>query len=178
MPRDSSDTQLEQSTLIRFVDFHEQYVTKYIRMADAKAGATFVATSAVLAYFLNDSVFRDDLKYEFLSWAWVFAAAAVFFLLSSAVLSFNVIAPRTPSSGTGVVFWGDVARFANAETYGAAILALSPESLLKARFEHSLNLSRVCADKYKSLRNSMRLGAIGVVVAMTWAFFWQALSSQ
>jgi hypothetical protein len=44
-------------TATTFAAFHEQYVTKYIQLADAKAGATLAVSSSAFAYLWTREAF-------------------------------------------------------------------------------------------------------------------------
>lgn len=174
-PRPQPTSQSASTELTRFADFEEQYITKYIRMADAKAGATLILSGGSLAYFVNDRVFRDDLKYNFLSLEWVAAAATTVLLALSTYFAFRVIAPRTPTSGQSVVFWRDIAGHLDAAVYSQMVRSLTADQMAIARLRHVFDLSKACNAKYEVLQRAMFLGIVGILAGALWAFFWQAL---
>lgn len=153
---------------LRFADFHSSYVTGYIQLADAKAGATFAVAAGVIAYLLNSTKFADAVKLT-QHWSVVSVALGGFVLLvGSALMSFLVILPRTPKGGDDSVFWKSVADLPSAGAFVQRVRQLDDRRMLAQRLSHSFNLSRACASKYDWLRRAMLAGAIGLLFVFVW----------
>jgi hypothetical protein len=156
----------------RFADFHAPYVTGYIQLADAKAGATFTVAAGVIAYLLNSTKFTDAIQ---LTPHWLIIGLALIgfaLICASAVMSFLVILPRTPKGGDDSVFWKSVADLPSPTAFVQQVRQLDERRMLAQRLSHSFNLSRTCATKYEWLRRAMLAGAVGLLLV----FFWWALT--
>lgn len=146
--------------LVQFADFHEEYVSKYIQQADAKAGAVFAAAAGVSGYFLAKEGFLEVLKSghgphaAFLGWATLTA------LVSSAFFAFGVIAPRQAKSSGDLVFWGSVGKLASASAYATALRSETKTAFVDQRISHCYDLSSVCRRKYKALWIAIWIAAL------------------
>jgi hypothetical protein len=147
-----------------FAEFHEQYVSKYIQLADAKAGAWFAVVSGICAYLVNGGAFVKILISP--SWSWIFALAfmTAVLLLTSAAASFLIIFPREAKTAEGVVFWKSVASFVKAGDFVRRITGMSFEQISLERLTHCYDLSRICRAKYQWLRVSMLTGIGGIIL--------------
>lgn len=153
-----------------FAAFHEQYVTKYIQLADAKAGATFTICSGVFAFLWTRDAFIDAVLH---ARAWSFFAvslAALVLLAAGSAMAFYVIAPRLARSGNDLVFWKSVADLPLRDSMAEAVLSSSRERLARERLLHCYDLSKVCASKYRWLRRAMITGALGLAAALVATF--------
>lgn len=153
-----------------FAAFHEQYVTKYIQLADAKAGATFTICSGAFAYLWTRDAFIEAILY---SRAWGFVAVsgiAMLLLAAGSAMAFYVIAPRLARSGNDIVFWKSVAEMPHRDSLADAVLGGSREQLARERLRHCYDLSKVCASKYRWLRRAMLVGAVGLIAALAATF--------
>jgi hypothetical protein len=151
---------------IQFADFHEQYASKYIELADAKAGATFAVTAGILVYLIDKPVLMTLLKNPNMELHFVILALALVTLTVSAALAFAVVAPRlTSSPRDGFVFWGTVAGLRSASEFIRRATEATAAGLTAARLSHCYDLCCVCSKKYKLLAWSMRIALVGVVMA-------------
>lgn len=149
-----------------FAAFHEQYVTKYIQLADAKAGATFTICSGAFAYLWTRDAFIQAVLQ---SSAWGFVAVctiALGLLGAGSAMAFYVIAPRLARSDKDLVFWKSVAELPDRDSLANAVLSSSREHLARERLRHCYDLSRVCASKYHWLRRAMLVGSFGLIAAL------------
>ena len=96
-------------TELEFATFHEGYVSRYIQLADAKAGTALVVTAGTLGYFLGQDAFVAALRLQGPSILRPLAYASGALLALSAIMAFATIAPRGSKAGTGLVYWNDVA---------------------------------------------------------------------
>jgi hypothetical protein len=81
----------------------------YISITDAKAGAFLGGAAAAASFFLS-----QEPKTTGLVICYVVSAIGY---ISGAVAAANVIFPRIPGCGSGVIFWGDIASRKNAKEY-------------------------------------------------------------
>jgi len=167
-----------------FCDFHEDYISRNIQLADAKAGLALVAFSGAVVLLLRDERFRSSVTSSLLDvWPFVgaFSAEATLAWLALAmsaaatVLAFWSIKPRlwhqSSRAPLSYTFWGDVAKYprpGSKGSYAEVILALPPGALLEDRLDHEYELSRICAAKMSQLNRSMTCGASGAVLVFLW----------
>jgi hypothetical protein len=150
----------EAAEVTQFADFHQAYVSGYIQLADAKAGAVFTVAGGVLGYLLSQAGFRENLLSSAPNYL---ATATLAALCATFALAFAVIRPRG-LNGTGPVFFGSVAQYER-DQYLALIESLSAEQLARERLAHCHALSIVCRKKYSYLRVSIWAGLAGLLLA-------------
>lgn len=170
MTRSESVAKERADNATAFSAFHEQYVTKYIQLADAKAGATFTICSGAFAYIWTRDVFVDAILSGHGSAFVVVSATALLLLAAGGAMAFFVIAPRLARSGKDIVFWKSVAELPQRNCLADAVLGSSQERLARERLCHCYDLSRVCASKYRWLRRAMLTGALGLIAALIATF--------
>jgi hypothetical protein len=154
---------------LEFATFHEGYVSRYIQLADAKAGTALVVTGGVLGYLLGQDGFVAELTLRSGYWEAALAIAAGLALAVSAVLCFAVIAPRGSKPGTSLVYFGDVARRQTAD-FVDAVRTAGVDGLVRERLGHTHAISGICRRKYGLLRVALGSGAAGLVAALVWRF--------
>lgn len=147
----------------KFAEFHEGYVRHYIALADTKASLIFGASSALSGYLLVNKAFRSIANYGLSSFTSVSAILAAVLLMVGSLFAIAVIMPRLPRGAEGIVFFGAVSRYKNSGEYLELVKAQTEDRLTSARIEHCYGTSKICSKKYKSLRTSMWLSAIGLV---------------
>ncbi|HEX2746496.1 MAG TPA: hypothetical protein VHM91_00745, partial [Verrucomicrobiales bacterium] len=81
----------------------------YISITDAKAGAFLGGAAAAASFFLS-----QEPKNTVLVICYVISAIGY---VAGAVAAANVIFPRIPGCGNGVIFWGDIASRKSADDY-------------------------------------------------------------
>ena len=148
-----------------FAEFHEEYVSKYIALADTKAAWMFTITAGLIAYLGGNENYLSLLLNPEWGGAYCTKAATMLMLALSALFSFLVIVPRVPTSGEGVVYFKTVASKSSADDYVESVGKKSTSELAEARLVHCYDISRVCARKYNALRISMWAGFIGLFLA-------------
>lgn len=149
-----------------FSAFHEEYVGRYIALADTKAAASFGVSAGLLGYLSTMSAFRDENSAILITPTSVLGAAGCVLLALSALCAAAVIVPRLPKKGESVVFWGAVSQFPDAERFKTAVHGMTASQLTDARLTHSYNVSTVCTAKYLWLRRSLWLGFAGIWSAL------------
>jgi hypothetical protein len=144
----------------RFSDFLHQSLNHNIALADHKAGIVFTLATAVIVFVLqrNPAVLHgiDGMVMQTM-WMGVLVS-----LLTSAATAFGVVFPRLYRRRNGLLFWSSVARHETASGYAADVGSQSSEALLAARFEHCHALASICQTKYRLLRLSMFVAALGL----------------
>jgi hypothetical protein len=155
--------QLEQHHTA-FASFHEAYVRSYIALADTKAAVIFAVASSLVAYLFSNAAFHALLFAPTQSWATGLACLTSAALICAAGFAAWVIAPRTPHTGEGLVFFGAVRAYPNDAAYVQAVRNSSEAELTEARLRHCYNVSDVCWKKYRVLRSSIWSGVVGLAL--------------
>jgi hypothetical protein len=150
---------------LEFATFHEGYVSRYIQLADAKAGTALVVTAGTLGYLLGQTAFVSAILFKSGCGTLLLAVITGLLLAGSASLSFIVIAPRGSKPGAGLVYWGDVARRSPAD-FIDAVRAAGPDGIARERLTHAHAIAKVCQRKYEWLRGALALGAAGMAAAL------------
>ena len=158
-------TDVEPGFSVEFLDFHEQYLSKYIQLADAKAGAAAAALTAVLGAMLTWDPWVGALTSPALSWGFGIAVLGALLLVGGAVMTFLVIVPRRPRASEGLIAWDAVAAMSE-EGFAGAVRAAGPMGLARERLGHCHALARVCRQKYRWLRWGLRTGGAGLMLAL------------
>ena len=138
------------------VDFTEQYISKYISLADTKAMWGFTIGSAALLYLVNIvdlTEMKFDSLVEFLA---LFVVGGIgLALIYGCAMAYLTIYPNVKSSPSDdLIFFGSIAKVKSAEVYSGKVLATSSEDLVKARLVHCHDLAKVCDQKYQALKKS------------------------
>lgn len=170
-----------------FCDSHEEYVSRNIYLADAKAGLSLVAFSSAIALILQNDQFLAQIRAtagkfwtpgNALGWSASFEWVGVALCALGTILCFWVLMPRfesrKPGSPRGFTYWGDVAAHHPAPSpncYADVVIGLAPKTLLRDRLDHLHQLSIICARKMSLLAWSMKLGGSGVAIIAGWIVF-------
>ncbi|WP_126002055.1 Pycsar system effector family protein [Sphingomonas sp. ABOLE] len=150
-----------------FAEFHESYVRNYISLADTKAAWAFAIVSGALVYLIGTDKTKTALLAPALSLSYASLIAAALLLVVSAFFSFRVVAPRlTSKSGDGIVFFGSVAAKNNAASYVSEVAAHDFAEITEARLKHCFDVSKVCAEKYASLKKAIWFGLLALAVTL------------
>lgn len=171
-----------------FCDFHEEYVSRNIYLADAKAGLSLVTFSSAIALILQNDQFLAQIRATAgrlwtpgtaFNWSGSFEWVGVALCAWGTILCFWVLMPRfegrEPGFPRGYTYWGDVAAHHHAPSpncYADAVFRLDPATLLRDRLDHLHQLSIICARKMSLLAWSMRLGGSGVAIIAGWIVFF------
>lgn len=150
---------------LEFAGFHEEYLSRYIQLADTKAGTALVVVAATLGYLLGLDKFVSALCLHG-TWPTSGLAISTSILLSAAgAASFAVIAPRGTPPGNGLVYWEDVAGRSR-DQFVADVGAAGTDGLAMERLRHTYILSTICRRKYRVLRAALWAGALGLCGAL------------
>ena len=151
-------------TELEFATFHEGYLSRYIQLADAKAGSVLVVVAAAIGYLLSQDRLVTILHGDVAIWRVGLLVVTLLALGGSGALAFHVIAPRQPSSGNSLIYYGDAAALSEI-TYIEAVHTAGPDGLARQRLAHAHALTGICRDKYRWLRRAMLVGAAGLIGA-------------
>lgn len=154
---------MSHDQLVEFADFEEQYIGRYIQLADAKAGVSFAVVAGVLAYLVSAEGFVKLLRMQCDPWLGAAAWLNVLLLSTSASLSFLVIRPRLKTSGDGIVFWGAISKYAQSRDFVRRVRSTNRSQFAAQRLSHCYDIAAACADKYRMLSIAMAVGATGIV---------------
>lgn len=148
-----------------FAAFHQGYVWNAITLADTKASWAFAICAGMVAYLVG----KEETRTILLQMPWTpmsaLAAATLLLLIAGAAFAFLVIVPRLNASSEGLVYFGAVARHADAATYVCAVAGSSLRDLIRARVVHAFDISRIASRKYDLLRRSMWCAVAGLALA-------------
>lgn len=158
----SSEVESLDDTHAEFADFHQQYVSGYIVLADSKAALAFAIASSLLGYILGTEKLNSVLLDPQPSLFFVSLALTTGLLILSAALSFWVIVPRLVSSGEGIINFVSVAARKSAEEYVHDVALHTRAQMIRARLHHCYDISRVCDSKYRYLRFAIWFGFLGL----------------
>lgn len=147
-----------------FLDFHEQYLSKYISHADAKAGAAAAVLTAVIGAMVSWEPGVEALMAPALTWGFILPALAALLLTAGAIMTFLVFVPRRPRINKGLIAWDAVAGM-NEEGFIRAVRAAGPIGLARERLGHCHALARVNRSKYWWLQWGLWIGGIGLILA-------------
>lgn len=146
-----------------FAAFEEEYLGRYIGLADSKAVFVFGGAAALVGYLFTQAGARAGLLAPSWSPVFVLLTLSVLFLVGSALHAFGVVAPRLGTSHPkGMIFFHTVAAKTSAADYVQEVRALSDDEITEARLAHCFDLSVVCSRKYRTLRKAMLLLLPGV----------------
>lgn len=150
---------------LKFADFEEAYLSRYIQLADVKSGATFAIVSGLLVFLVDKRQLLQLVAHPQLSWTWFLAFLSGLLLLLSSIFSFAVVFPRLRSGAQGIVFWKNVTARASGEEYARNILVMNSSEITLERLQHCFALAKVCGSKYWMLRIAMLFGSVGVILS-------------
>lgn len=136
---------------LEFATFHEGYVSRYIQLADAKAGTALIIIATTLGYLLSIDRFVSALLLHSNCRNSALAIATTLMLTGSGCWSFFVIAPRGGSRGNSLIYWSDVAR-RQTRDFVDAVQAAGLEGIAREHLEHAHAIAKICDRKYRSLR--------------------------
>ena len=146
-----------------FSEFHGNYVSSYIALADTKAAWIFAITSGLLVYTFNSEGILRTLVLPGMNLRFILATSTVLLLILSAAFSLFVISPRFKDSGDEVVFYSAVARKASADAFIRDVALMNSSALTEARLKHCYDISCVCAQKYVCLRVALWAGVLALI---------------
>ncbi len=128
------------------------YLNHYIAVTDAKAGAIAAVSLVVVGFVVApESLSRDG-------WLnWLGAASAAIATLTAG----SALYPRTPHSGNGHIFWGDIASHETALAYWKSLSSLDADGVGFEYARQNYDVSKVLIAKMKAVRWSIWLLAIG-----------------
>ena len=155
----------------RFSEDVHSYIREYIRNADQKAAFFFAAGTALLAFLHSRNTTSRWLK-DIRTWSFTdtLAFLAMAGLASSAVVLIAVVFPRLKGPRRGILFFRTIAEHSSSAEYADEILRRSAHDIVRAKLEHSFDLSKVCAAKYRTLRVGFWIGGVGAVAALLFLF--------
>lgn len=170
---DSKDAQFsnQDDQVFQFSKHVHSYIRDYINLADQKAAFIFAIGTSLLA-FLNQSGITKVWKQGTMSLISIVVIISLVSIGSSVLLSILVVAPNlNPGSGRrGYIFWESIMKYGSSERYLEDIETKQVEELTRAMLEHCYVLAGVCRRKYKYLRYSIFVGAIGIISTLSILF--------
>jgi hypothetical protein len=134
------------------------YLNHYVLVTDGKAVLTATASLVLIGF-----VVAPEAASQAPTIRWV----GGLFAAVSAVLAGTVVYPRTPHSGSGHLFWGDIQSFKSANAYWKSLSTLSSEDIGVEYARQNFNVSGILNQKIRSLQRAMwsLLAACALVAA-------------
>lgn len=128
------------------------YLNHYIVVTDAKAAAIATVSLIVVGFVVApESLGRS-------SWlSWIGATAAAIAVVAAGCALY----PRTPHSGNGHMFWGDIRAHDTATTYWKSLSSLNADDIGLEYARQNYNVSGVLMRKMRIVRWSIWLLAFG-----------------
>jgi hypothetical protein len=131
------------------------YLNHYITVMDTKATAFLAGNVGAATFLLSNPPGHNALFY----------LAIVLFAVSTVVAG-GVIFPRLPASGNSVLFWGDIARHADFQSYQREFLRVVESGALDEQYcIQNFHAARLLKRKYKWLRWAIMLFGCAVFSA-------------
>lgn len=161
---------MKPAETIAYTDFHEGYLSRYIALADAKAGICFSLNAALLGFLVSRD-WLPPLIEEAGTGRWV-AWIAIATVLLAAAMAFWVVVPRLRASSEGLIFWQSVRKFPTEADFKRKVANTTITELADARLSHTYALSRVAKSKYFWLVIAawLTVASVGSTAAATYMF--------
>jgi len=140
----------------------QDHLNKYILGADQKASILLTGQFAFLG--LAATAAKDLIKTtgELFYWSSIGVGVAG---IVAAFFAIVVIYPRTPSTGEGFIFWGNILAHGSVEDFQEAFDNLSESDINERFVTQNHMLAKVANKKYKYLRWSLRVTLLMIILA-------------
>ena len=164
-PADVEDaTNQDLEYLARFANFHDQYLSHNIQLADSKAGVIATAAAGTMGLLLSQNQFLAALRAAAFSADWWLSRATSVALCMAGLLAFFVIAPRSAKSKDHPIDFEQVAEFPDAGAFMADLQRRGPDGITECRIAMCYQTSKVCTQKYAFLRRALRFAALAALL--------------
>ncbi|WP_437945560.1 Pycsar system effector family protein [Sorangium sp. So ce296] len=151
------------------------YLTEYVKIADAKAGAILAFAAAVGAVVSATSERMLTTARTAAWWAFwlgaVTAAAVAVSVLMTLVHTIDALSPRTGKAEHSLHSFPDIANMAS-EAYVNAVVALTPEAISRNYSLHNHTLAQIALAKFGSIEKAMCWLRIAVLAAFVLALLY------
>ncbi|WP_435078434.1 Pycsar system effector family protein [Halococcus sp. AFM35] len=131
------------------------HLNLYIRLADRKASILLTGQFAFLGLAATTAANISTPSNPLNSFVTQFGVMTAVAGIVAAVLCIVAIYPRTPSPGDSVIYWGDIRRRDDAETYTDDVTDLDGDKPRETVLEQNYVLAGVAETKYAYLRRSL-----------------------
>ncbi|MBY0315398.1 MAG: hypothetical protein K2Q26_07755 [Bdellovibrionales bacterium] len=140
------------------------YVTGYIKVADAKV-AGFVAVSTAVSSFILPNLYKWLAETPINGWYylfWLLLVVGSLALVGTLICALNALAPNAKPAHSLVSF-PDIASM-TPESYSKAYLALSEKNLINEYLKHNVTLSSVAVGKFKWLKYATKCSYVWAIL--------------
>jgi len=134
-----------------------EYLSHYVRNADAKAGVLVAANLTIGAFLLAHQ--PTGFCASIVHWL------AIGLLVLSALFGGLVVYPRTPSSGDGLIFWEDILSRRGPEQYQEELKGLDQKKVEGEYAIQNYYVSQVLRKKHNWIRWCLRCFFVAVACA-------------
>lgn len=162
-----------------FLAFSEQvkvHTGEMVKLADDKAKFALTISAGLLAYLFNlrlPEIIGGQLRTSPLE---LVASAMLIMGTILLVVTFGscalVLLPRTSVTHLGLVFFGSVAKWTDAESYWLKVKSMEPLALARESSCHNFDYARVTSLKYVHLRRAMRCMIAGLACVLIYFVVW------
>jgi Family of unknown function (DUF5706) len=149
---------------LAFADFHESYLSRYIALADTKAGVALTINAGLLGFIVTRAEWWSGTKAGPVALVVLMANGAI--PLIAGAWSLWTIMPRRSPSSEGMIFWRSVRTHASESAFVSALGQLSSAQLADARLSHSWALAGVAQKKYDHLFWCLSLTGLAVMATV------------
>lgn len=163
---------MANSIMNDFAEQSHQYNQEYIRNADQKAIFYFTICSGLLAFLQTQHASVRWLK-KISLWSTLdgITFLAMFGLAIAAFAFLLVIRPRLKGSRRGLIYFNAIAEYQSSEEYVSDILKSSDEVLIRAKLQHTYELTKICKTKYQILNRGLCIAFIGILATLIYLLF-------
>lgn len=148
-----------------FAAYHDAYLRQYIQQADTKSSWLFAASSTISLWIVSNDRYAGFLQGGPFSWGAALILAPLALLLVSCFFAFNAIRPRSRTAkAKGIIYFSNVANYANPEDYIEAVEACSDRDIFHERLKAQYHMSKICAQKYQCLYYGSYTAVAGITL--------------
>jgi hypothetical protein len=164
------------ATGIEFASQIKVYIGEMIKLADDKAKFALTISTGILAYLFNQripSIIGSHVRTNALELfgSGMLVTSSALFLMSFA-FGAMVLLPRTAVTHPGLIFFGSIAAYPDAESYWKEVRDANLQALSRYTSMHNFEYARVTSAKYKYLIRSMRCLIGGLCFVFIYFVIW------
>lgn len=143
------------------------YVTGYIKVADAKV-AGFVTVSTAISSFVLPNLYKWLAEAPINGWYyffWLLLIISNLALVGTLICALNALAPKA-NSAHSLVSFPDIANM-TPDKYSMTYLALSEKDLINEYLKHNVAMSSIAVKKFKWLKCATKCSYVWTVLFVT-----------
>lgn len=159
----------EQKQLYDYNKYNSNYISDYIKFADAKAGVALSLNLLLIGFF---GKFSKDVGFNNLSVSDVGLYLSLISLLISAYfLIYKILWPRYLKGTDYYTSWAGIGSFSNCHDYVERLTSKNQDDFIKDLAIQNYELSKVALAKYFNLKVSLIFLSTGTLIGLLSWFF-------